>query len=87
MSALREPHGDLVMCVDRHNTAHVLRPLDDRPVLTPTICGCERFDLGAVYDLLETLSAPWHLLTNPQYRAWPPWPCQTCLRLVEEAAA
>lgn len=80
MSVLTPP-DDLVMVVDDRNTAHVLRPAGDRPVFHPTICGGQYNDLAALHQFLDTLSAPWSLLTDRTYRAWPPWPCQTCVGL------
>lgn len=74
-----DPPADLVMVVDRSNTAHVLLPADERPVFRPTLCGSEMYDLAALHDLLDTLAAPWSLLMDRHYRAWPPWPCQTCV--------
>lgn len=84
---LRVPQDDLVMIVDRSNVAHVLLPRDDRPIFTPTICGHRMDDLAGIpHDVQDVLAAEWGLLTNPQYRAWPPWPCQGCMGIVEQAA-
>ncbi len=82
---LWEPSGDVVLICDARNTAHVLRPLKGRPIFAPTICGHRMDDLAAIpHDVQELLAAPWSLLTDRQYRAWPPWPCQRCMRLLAE---
>lgn len=75
-----EPDPDLVMLCDTNNVAHVLRAPDERSPFAVTLCGspCPRWQL----DLLETLSATWTLLNDRQYRAWPPWPCQSCLAML-----
>lgn len=73
------PPGELVMVVDDHNTGHALRPAEERGVFRDvTVCGLGAPDLRLPLDMLDLLSAPWELLTNRQYRAWAPWPCQTC---------
>ncbi len=74
-----EPDADLVMVVDTHNTAHVLLPKEERTVRARTLCLQPLAGMATLYDLLDSLAAPWSLLTNRQYRAWPPWPCQTCV--------
>lgn len=81
-----EPPADLVMIVDRYNTAHVLVP-DPPNRAEPTLCGGTRYDLLALSEFWDILAAPWSLLTDRQYRAWPPWPCQTCTGRALRAAA
>lgn len=82
------PPADLVMIVDRYNTAHVLLPLSECPVFRPTLCGSEKYDLAAIpHDVQEILAARWDLLNDRQYRAWPPWPCQTCTGTVARQKA
>lgn len=85
MAERLEPPADLVMFVDRNNTAHVLAP-DDPRFGVHTLCGGQRHDIGALRDVWDTLAAPWSLLTDPTYRAWPPWPCQTCTGTTLRAA-
>src|SRR6266478_4037179 len=81
---MKTPPDDLVMVVDSSNCAHVLKPRGTREVFRPAVCESRLDDLaGFDDDLLDLLAAPWSLLTNRQYRAWPPWPCQGCLRDIE----
>lgn len=78
------PPADLVMLVDRYNTAHVLDH-DPHRVLEPTLCRGRRNDLVAMRDLWDTLAQPYGLLCDPTFRAWPPWPCQTCVSRAQDA--